>query len=312
VNLKEYRIGTGGWAYFNVPGLNPLVAYSRAFDFVEVNSTHYQIPSMERVKSWRRLVPEDFKFSVRAHRSIAGEFKFQPVEKALETLDRMKEICAILDANVLHFQLPHTFRVDAASVGDIRDFFSSVNLGRLRVAFEMRGTDSSNVHREMLRMMRDHNMVHCVDLSKGEKPAYDSDILYTRLFGQGKHNVYQPTDGELAEIDGRASSGKSQKVAMSFHFVKMYKDAARMKTYKQTGRFPKVTGSAGIASLGEVLGEDAKFPTTKQELVQNQGWKLFDYTPTERIHASRFLEKLPDKVYAGIGDVAEKLKDVEL
>jgi len=99
---------------------------------------------------------------------------------------------------------------------------------------------------------------------------------------------------------------------MSFHFVKMYKDAARMKIYKQTGKFPKVTGSTGIASLEEILSEDAKFPATKQELVQNQGWKLFDYTPTERIHASRFLEKLPDRIYAGIDDVKEKLKGVEL
>jgi uncharacterized protein YecE (DUF72 family) len=278
--LKEYRIGTGGWAYFNVPGLNPLVAYSRAFDFVEVNSTYYQIPPMERVKSWRRFVPKDFKFSVRAHRSIAGKFKFHPVEKALATFDRMKEICAILEADILHFQVPHSFRADATSVGDMRDFFSSVNLGNLRAAIEMRGTDSSNVPREMLRMMHDRNMVHCVDLSKGERPAYDSDILYTRLFGQGKHNVYQPT--------------------------------ARMKIYKQTGKFPKVTGSAGVASLAEVLGEDAKFPVTKQELVQNQGWKLFDCTPTERIHASCFLEKLPDRIYTGIDEVKEELQGVKL
>lgn len=310
--MNEYRIGTGGWAYFTVPGLNRLVAYSRAFDFVEVNSTYYQIPSMERVQSWRRLVPKDFKFSVRAHRSIVGTFKFRPVETALETFERIKEVCVILEADVLHFQVPPSFKVDSASVGDIGDFFSSVNLGSLRIAMEMRGTDSSRVPREMLRMMHDRNMVHSVDISKGEKPAYDSDILYTRLFGKGKHNVYQPTDGELAEIDARASSGKSQKVAMSFHFVKMYKDAARMKTYKQMGKFPKVTGSTGIPSLEEVLKEDAKFPATKQELVQNQGWKLFDYTPIERIHASRFLERLPDRIYTGIDEVKEELQGVKL
>jgi uncharacterized protein YecE (DUF72 family) len=310
--MKEYRIGTGGWAYFNVPGLNPLGAYSRAFDFVEVNSTYYQVPSMERVQSWRRLVPQSFNFSVRAHRSIAGTFKFRPVETALEMFKRMREVCAILEADVLHFQVPPSFKINSASVGDICDFFSTVNLGSLRIAMEMRGTNPSKVPREMLSMMHDRNIVHSVDLSKGEKPAYDSDILYTRLFGKGKHNVYQPTDAELAEIDARASSGKSQKVAMSFHFVKMYKDAARMKTYKQTGKFQKVTGSTGISSLEEILDEDAKFPATKQELVQNQGWKLFDYTPIERIHASRFLEKLPDRIYAGMDEVRKELQGVKL
>jgi uncharacterized protein YecE (DUF72 family) len=306
--LKEHRIGTGGWAYFDVPGLNPLEAYSRTFDFVEVNSTYYQIPSLERVKSWRKVVPEDFKFSVRAHRSIAGECRFRPVEKALETFERMKKICALLKADVLHFQIPHSFRVDSASIADIRDFFSSVNPGDSRLAIETRGTGASGISGEMLRMMHDRNMIHCVDLSKGERPAYDSDILYTRLFGKGKHNVYQPTDEELVEIDARSSSGRSQKVVMSFHFVKMYKDAARMKTYKQTGRFAKVTGSTDMASLEEILSEDAKFPATKQELVQNQGWKLFDYTPAERIRASHFLEKLPDRIYTGTGDIMEELR----
>lgn len=310
--MKEYRIGAGGWAYFNVPGLNPLVAYSRAFDFVEVNSTYYQIPSMERVQSWRRSVPENFKFSVRAHRSIAGTFKLRPVETALEKFERLREICATLRAGILHFQMPPAFKLDSASVGDMRDFFSTINLGSLRIAMEMRGTDASKVPIEMLCMMHDCNIVHSIDLSKGERPAYDSDILYTRLFGKGQHNVYEPTDAELAGIDARASSGKSQKVAMSFHFVKMYKDAARMKAYKQTGRFPKVTGSTGISSLEEILGEDAKFPATKQELIQNQGWKLFDYTPIERIHASCFLEKLSDRIYAGVNEVREELQGVKL
>jgi uncharacterized protein YecE (DUF72 family) len=310
--LQEYNIGTGGWAYFNIPGLSPLVAYSRAFDFVEVNSTYYQVPSIERVQSWRRLVPANFKFSVRAHRSIAGTFRFQPVETAIETFKRMKEVCTTLEADILHFQVPLSFKVDSASVNSIRDFFSTVNLGSLRIAMQIRATDSSKVPRELLRMMHDRNMVHSVDLSKGERPAYDSDILYTRLFGKGKHNVYQPTDRELTEIDARASSGKSEKVAMSFHFVKMYKDAARMKAYKQTGRFPRVTGSTGISSLEDVLGEDAKFPATKQELLQNQGWKLFDYTPIERIHASLFLERLPDRIYTGMDEVREELQGVKL
>jgi hypothetical protein len=40
---------------------------------------------------------------------------------------------------------------------------------------------------------------------------------------------------DTAEIDGKASNGNFQRVVMSFHFVRMYKDAARMKIYKQTG-----------------------------------------------------------------------------
>jgi len=39
IALPKYLIGAGGWAYFQVPSMHPLVAYSRAFDFVEVNTT---------------------------------------------------------------------------------------------------------------------------------------------------------------------------------------------------------------------------------------------------------------------------------
>jgi uncharacterized protein YecE (DUF72 family) len=303
----EYLVGAGGWAYFQVPGHSPLAAYSKAFNFVEVNSTYYQIPSIEIVKSWRERVPKDFKFSVRAHRSIADEYKFRPIDKALEMFDMMRRVCAILEAEILHFQTPSSFTANSTSIRDMSEFFSSINLGSLRIAFEMRGKDSSKVPREMLRMMQDYNMIHCVDLSKGETPAYDSDILYTRLFGPGKGNVYQPTDKELTEIDARASSSKLQKVVMSFHFIKMYKDAARMKIYKQTNRFPKVTTSVGMTSLEEVLSEDARFPATKQELVQSQGWKLFDYTQTERVRANCILEKLLDRPYTGIDDITEEL-----
>ncbi len=46
-----------------------------------------------------------------------------------------------------------------------------------------------------------------------------------------------------------------------------------------------------------------KFPATKGELLEKQGWKVFDLTETERVHASVLLEKLPDSKYAGIEEV---------
>lgn len=285
-----------------------MVAYSRAFKFVEVNSTFYQIPSLREVERWRRLAPPDFQFSVRAYRSITHKYKLQPLQEAFETLEKMKQICHTLKAEVLHFQTPPNFELTRASIDNLRNFFSSAKLGKLRVALEIRGAQHSELPSELLRTMQDYNMIHCVDLSKGETPAYDSDILYARLFGKGKQNIYEPTDEELAEIDNRASSGASQKVAMSFHFVRMYKDAARLKAYKQTGKFPMVTRSTGLSSLEEVLREDARFPATKRELIASQGWKLFDVTEAERAHAKDFLQRLPEGTYNNTGDIIVTLE----
>jgi uncharacterized protein YecE (DUF72 family) len=309
--LKEYLIGAGGWAYFQVPGVDSLSAYSGVFNFVEVNSTFYQIPRLSEVKRWRRMVPRDFQFSVRAHRSITQTYKFRPVQQAIKTLEKMTEICYILRADILHLQILPSFELKPPVADDLCQLLSSVDLGNLRLALEVRQGTGQALSPDLLKIMEDKNMIHCVDLSKGEEPAYESDTLYTRLFGKGQHNIYQPTDGELAEIDRKASAAKSRKVAISFHFVRMYKDAARLKMYKQTGKFPTITKSTGISSLEEVLREDAEFPATKQQLIRKQGWKLFDMTEAARVHAEEVLQKLPEGTYNNITDVINKLERIK-
>lgn len=306
--MTEYLIGTGGWAYFRVPSLHPLSAYAKAFSFVEVNSTFYQIPMIREAERWRKLVPPDFRFAVRASRIITHKHKLQPSPEALDALEQMKQICTALSADVLHFQTPPSFKPDQTAAESFRDLISSVELGKTRLALEIRNKDPLAAHASMTRIMQDHDVVHCVDLSKGEKPAYESDTLYTRLFGKGEHNRYQPTDEELTEIDSKALNGNFQKVVMSFHFVRMYKDAARMKIYKQTGKFPAITDSTGLSSLGEVLSEDASFPSSKEELVRSQGWKLFDLSGEQRTRVGEYLEKLPERTYSSVKEVLSELR----
>ena len=84
--LTEYMIGTGGWSYFHVAGLSPLNAYSHTFNFVEVNSTFYKIPRERDAERWRRVVPSDFEFSVRAHRSITHIHGLQAIDEVFDAL----------------------------------------------------------------------------------------------------------------------------------------------------------------------------------------------------------------------------------
>jgi uncharacterized protein YecE (DUF72 family) len=306
--LKEYLIGTGGWAYFSVPGVNALVSYSMVFNFVEVNSTYYQIPSLVEVRKWQKLVPAGFQFAVRAHRTVTllGEPRLR--SNALAAFDRIKQVCSVLGAQILHIQVPASLVLSGSWVSEFRSFVSSIDLGGLRPALETRGVRSSKLPSELLKLMEDYNMIHCTDISKGEMPAYASDVLYTRLFGKGNHNVYEPTDEELAEVDSKAMSTNSEKIVMSFHFVRMYKDAARLKVFKQTGMFPRVTESTGLASLQEILEEDAKFPSTKQALIDDQGWKLFDLSDAKRICAGELLQRLPEKTYLSASEVIGSLE----
>jgi uncharacterized protein YecE (DUF72 family) len=306
--LTKFLIGTGGWAYFQVPNVHPLVAYSRAFNFVEVNSTFYEIPNLKRVESWRRMVPSDFEFSVRCNKELTHNLRFRSVPKTYEILERMVTICRVLKAELLHFQTPPSFQPNKPNEKIISDFFSILNLGKIRPVLEIRNKD--RLDSSWIEALRELDIIHSVDLLNGEVPAYKSDILYTRLFGKGFHNIYQPLDNELREVDRVASQGYHKKAVITMHSNRMFKDAARFLMYKETGDFPMVTRSTGVNSLVEVLKEDARFPSTKEELVLHQGWKIIDLTEEKRVMASYLLDRLPDKTYYDLDEIVKVLEAV--
>ena len=140
---------------------------------------------------------------------------------------------------------------------------------------------------------------------------YDtSQEKFLLLFGKGYHNIYQPLDSELKNVYNIASGKEFKKAVITMHSNRMFKDAGRFKIYKETGEFPKVTKSVGVDSLAEVLGEDAIFPSSKQELINHQGWKVIDLTPSKRVHARNLLQELPEKTYYGIQDITQALGDL--
>jgi uncharacterized protein YecE (DUF72 family) len=301
----DFRIGTGGWAYFQVPGMDSLTAYSKAFNFVEVNSTFYIIPDINEVTSWRKRVKSDFEFSVRCHQDLTHKYELRPIAESYQILNEILLICKTLDANVLHIQTPPTLKINPSKVDSIRDLLSSFRFKGIRLAWEIR--QKQQWPASLTNLMQDFNIIPCVDLSKEEEP-FGTDILYSRLFGRGSHNIYQFEDEELRTINKRASEGDQKKVILSFHSLKMFKDAARLKIFKETGKFPSITDSTGLSSLKEVLSEDAKFPSTKDELIKHQGWKVFDLTSKVRIYTHKILDKLPERNYSNVDEVLQELQ----
>jgi uncharacterized protein YecE (DUF72 family) len=291
------HIGAGGWAYFKVPGMDSLTAYSKAFDFVEVNSTFYKTPSLEMVRSWRQRVPDNFMFSVRCHKDLTHKYMLSPRKESYELLNQSLRICNELKAEILHIQTPPHFNPDDKHKS-IQDLLSSVDFGNVRLAWEIRGKVSDRT----VELMRDLGLIHCIDISR-EMPAVDSDIMYTRLFGHGEHNLYQFDDAELLNIDMNAKETGKDNVYLTFHGARMYSDAARLKVYEKSGTFPKVTKANGLASLKIILEENTIFPATKSELIEDQGWKVFDLTVKEHVHAGVLLQKLSDRKYSSVEEV---------
>jgi uncharacterized protein YecE (DUF72 family) len=301
--LIDYLIGTGGWAYFKVPDKPSLKAYSEVFNFVEVNHTFYEYPDVRIVEGWRRTVPKSFTFAVRCHQDLTHRIGLKPVSEAYHVINQMKTYCSILNAPFLVLETPSSYVLNRDNVGDLRDFLSSISLKDVRLVWEIR----TAVNAEAIKTMQDFNIVHCIDLSR-DNPGFSSDTVYARLFGKGKHNAYQFTDEELEKIDQKILKSEATVAAMSYHGIRMAADAIRMLQYKKTGEFLQVTAFTGSDSVRAVLSEDAKFPSTKEDLVEDQGWKVVDLTSEKRVHLFELLSKIPKKTYNNVDEVIQVLE----
>lgn len=297
-------VGTGGWAYFQVPDQDSLRAYASIFNFVEVNSTYYEYPDLRAVSRWRSRVPKGFEFTVRSHQDLVKAIRGGQQLMLTRVLEKMTDICRRLDANILSILLPDNLALTTKNLTkSLASIASRVTANNLQAAVEIRG----RVEKEVLETMSENDIVHSVDISK-EEPAFDSRILYSRLFGKGSSNVYQFDDEEIKAIADRAASPKFERSILAFHGVRMYGDAARLKAFLQTGRFLKVTGQTGLDSLGTVLKEDAQFPASRDDLVGSQGWKLFDLTIDKRMRVAKILAKAPDRTYRSHSELLSTLE----
>ncbi len=302
-SLTDYLIGTGGWAYFKISGKTHLKAYSEIFNFVEVNYTFYEYPDRRMVELWRRTVPDDFTFAVRCNQDLTHEIGLKPVDEAYVIMSRMVSYCKILETPFLVLETPASYMINDEEAENTRDFLSSSSLKGIRLVWEVRAPLTT----QTLELMRDFNIVECVDLSI-RSPNIDSDVVYSRLFGKGKHNIYQFTDDELLTVDNQIRNINPKIAALSYHGIKMNTDAARYMNYRKSGKFFPVTNFTGVDSARAVLLEDSKFPMSKSGLIENQGWKVIDLDFDHRVHLSELLAKVPDKKYNNADEVAEALE----
>src|SRR2546422_7700704 len=264
--MSQLLIGAGGWAYFQVPGASSLEAYSHAFDFVELNSSYYELPTYSSVAEWRKKVPADFRFSVRCPRIIVDHYGLKLLPGACGLVERLEEVCRQLEAEVMTVLISSTPIRESELAERLGDFLATFSADRTVVAVEFRGLKPAD---EVFDIMKESGAIHSVDLSNSE-PRYDGRVLYSRLFGQGEQNIYEFDDGELKEIAKKASAPKFERSILAFHGVRMYRDAGRVKSFIDKGYFPKITSGVGPDSIREILSEDARFPTTKSRLLRSE------------------------------------------
>lgn len=115
---RTLRLGTSGWSHRDWAGkLYPhdmaaadyLAAYAQHFSTVEIESTFYDIPSLQTVQAWYRRAPDDFMFCPCVPRAITHD---QHLDQAARTLETFLDVISGLGEKLgpLLLQLPENFR----------------------------------------------------------------------------------------------------------------------------------------------------------------------------------------------------------
>ena len=88
----EPFVGCSGWSYdawlghfypANLERKEFLKYYSHIFDFVEIDSSFYNVPNLFMTKRWASVTPDEFRFTAKFPRSITHEKRLAEPEKEL-------------------------------------------------------------------------------------------------------------------------------------------------------------------------------------------------------------------------------------
>lgn len=206
----RFWIGTSGWHYFHWRGrfypeeLDPhrwLVYYASRFPTVEVNASFYREPKERTWDTWRRTVPEGFRFAVKAHRFITHVKRLHECGEALER--QLKNAGRLRDKlGPLLFQLPPSFQRSDDNVRRLDVFLDLLPVG-LACAFEFRHT--SWFGEETMAQLRRAGVAFCsYDMAGVDCPLVaTTSLAYVRFHGSVLvyHGNY--TDDMLADWAGR-------------------------------------------------------------------------------------------------------------
>lgn len=215
-------IGTSGWSYpewkgivypKNLPQSSMFRYYSEFFHTSEINSTFYQIPSLNTVKVWSRNSPSNFKFSAKIPKLITHKAKLEldgsvenTIKGSIELLSNfIRNMMPLISENkIIAFllQLPPKFgnqgKNDFKKLenfaehwnSEIREKLESLDLNPPDLAVEFRNKywmlDENIVN--TFKMLKKHDLVHCCVVEPLLRPLIkfaSESLFYIRFHGYG-------------------------------------------------------------------------------------------------------------------------------
>ena len=154
--------------------------YSQVFNYVEIDSTFYNIPSEMMVKNWSKRTSDNFRFTAKFPKIITHDKKFKNVEKDLELFYERMEPLKDKTLSLL-IQLPPSYKLkEGLEDFNSHDFFFE---GDFRYAVEVRHSSWFN---DLAYNFFKNNKITMV-WSQMDRlqtpPIVTSDFVYLRLIG---------------------------------------------------------------------------------------------------------------------------------
>lgn len=222
-NAQIY-IGTSGWHYNHwlglfypkeITGYNELRFHSEHFNSVENNSSFYRIASEATYKTWDRMTPPEYKFSMKLNKIITHIHKLEvndDVEKKVKYILHSTQILkGKLGAIVI--QLPASFKVDLERLEKFLAFFTN-EVAHYEYKFDI-AIEFRNKYwfvDEVYSLLLKYN----VSLVTGQSSRYPeirkitADIAYIRMHGPEKLFASSYTKEQLNELAAYIKSIASQ------------------------------------------------------------------------------------------------------
>lgn len=243
MKMNSIQIGVCGWGDHDlyppgIPAREKLSIYASHFPVVELDSSFYAIPPIERVERWVDDTPDSFRFVVKAYRELTGhgQPKGAPVRTWKQMVDEMIESVEPFvqsgKLSMLLFQFPPWYDCNKKHVQYIRRVREA--FGDLPVAIEFRHQSwfYPEYHDKTLSFLERENLIHVIcdepQVPEGSIPLVlsttHSDHVLVRFHGRNKEGwsasgnpnwrdvryAYRYSDKELLEWVNRVKWLKEQ------------------------------------------------------------------------------------------------------
>ena len=251
----QLYIGTSGWHYnhwlgsfypADITGYNELKYHAQHFNSVENNSSFYRIAKESTYKTWSRMVPEDYRFSMKLNKHITHEARLDITEEVIEKIEFILSTTQILTSRLgaLVIQLPPSFKYDLTKLKKFLSYFIPKVKSQtypFDVAIEFRNKYWFN--EEVYKVLRNFNVALVASQSSRYPLVREitADFTYIRMHGPEKLFASSYSTDQLKELSEYITSVKNQVKRTyvyfnnDFHGYALDNAKTLMKLCKSTG-----------------------------------------------------------------------------